>query len=489
MTVDTKSETIQELVEECIERGILITPEQLENPQEIRKLILEARALQKNKHTVEIVKNYTKAPRKRSVEDFVKYFNHRYKAISNILKARKELANVASISRLVGKKDRETVSCIGMVIEKKETKSKHIIVSIEDPTGKIDIWLSASKRELQNIAKEIVMDEVIGVVGQVSDGRIFANSVLFPDVPLTKELKKGVKDCYAVFVGDVEIGSKLFMKNEFEKFIMWLSGKLGNDDQREIAKKVGYVIFVGDLVHGVGVYPGQQEDTDIHDIKEQYKSFSRFVKMIPEHIQVIMTTGNHDAGRLQEPQLPIYPDFAEDLYAMPNVNILSNPCLFTIAKTDDHPGFDILLYHGYSLPYYADHIQWIREQGGQKLAHEIMKIYLKKRHLAPTHGCNTYVPDPDEDPMVIDRVPDILVTGHIHRIAYGNYNGVTVINAGCWTDTSDDQIKRGLEPQPAKLPMINLRTREIRIMNFKQEKKVEEKTEEQQEKEKTEASA
>jgi DNA polymerase II small subunit len=180
----------------------------------------------------------------------------------------------------------------------------------------------------------------------------------------------------------------------------------------------------------------------------------------------VLTTGNHDAGRLQEPQLPIYKDFAEELYKMPNVTIMSNPCFFTIEQTPLHPGFDILLYHGYSLIYYANNIQSVRDAGGQKATEKIMELLLKKRHLSPTHGCNTYVPDPEEDPMVIDRVPDFLVTGHVHRISYANYRGVTVMNVGCWSEVSQEQEKRGLEPQPAKLPIVNLRTRELRIMNF-----------------------
>lgn len=41
-----------------------------------------------------------------------------------------------------------------------------------------------------------------------------------------------------------------------------------------------------------------------------------------------------------------------------------------------------------------------------------------------------------------------------------------MINASCWSEVSEEQEKRGLEPQPARLPVVNLRTREIRVMNF-----------------------
>ena len=241
---------------------------------------------------------------------------------------------------------------------------------------------------------------------------------------------------------------------------------MGTPEQRKISERVAYVIFTGDLVEGVGIYPEQDLDLNIIDIRSQYAEFARYVKMIPSHLQVVLISGNHDAGRLQEPQGPIYKDFAQDLYDMPNVHILSNPCSFTIDESPSSPGFDVLLYHGYSLIYYANNVPAIREAGGQKATDAIMKLLLRKRHLAPTHGCNTYVPDPQEDPLVIDKVPDFFVTGHVHRVSFGNYRGVTMINASCWSEVSEEQEKRGLEPQPARLPVVNLRTREIRVMNF-----------------------
>jgi DNA polymerase II small subunit len=415
---------------------------------------------------VQPYKNYTKPAKKREYNDFVKYFNKRFQAISGILKSRKELQNIVSIARLQGRKERENIAFIGIVYDKQETKNKHIVLTMEDPTGTIEVWLSNNKRELMEISKEIVLDEVIGIVGQTAGNRIFATQIIFPDVPLSKELKKGPEDTHAVFVGDVHVGSKLFLKDEFEKFLLWLSGDFGTPEQRTIAKKVEYVIFTGDLIEGVGIYPEQDLDLNIIDVKEQYQAFARYVKMIPPHMQIVLIAGNHDAGRLQEPQLPLYKDFTQDLYDLPNVTILSNPAGFTIAKKPTHPGFDILLYHGYSLIYYANTVQTIRDAGGQKATEKIMKLLLQKRHLAPTHGCNTYVPDAEEDPLVIDRVPDFFITGHVHRVSYANYRGVTVMNASCWSEVSEEQEKRGLEPQPARLPIVNLRTRELRIMNF-----------------------
>ena len=209
-------------------------------------------------------------------------------------------------------------------------------------------------------------------------------------------------------------------------------GRLGSEEQRAIAAKVKYVVVIGDLVEGVGVYPGQEEDLVIKDIKEQYAEFTRLIRQIPSRIQILIIPGNHDAGRIAEPQPPIYRDFATELYAMENVTMLSSPSLINIAAKQGFLGFDLLLYHGYSLIYYADNVPSIRERGGQKRAELIMKFLLQRRHLAPTHGSNLYMPDPEEDPLTIDRVPDLFITGHIHRVATATYRGVTLINASAW---------------------------------------------------------
>ena len=138
-------------------------------------------------HPIKILKNYTKPPKKYVYDDFVKYFNKRYQAISGILRQRKELENVTSINRIIGKRERESTAIIGIVSEKKEAKTKHTILTVEDPTGKIEVWLSANNREMTEVAREIVLDEVIGIIGQAAGDRMFANSIVFPDIPPTHE--------------------------------------------------------------------------------------------------------------------------------------------------------------------------------------------------------------------------------------------------------------------------------------------------------------
>ncbi len=417
---------------------------------------------------IRILRNYTKKSRKRRYEDFVAYFNQRFKALSGMLRKRSELQGATAIARLKGRGQNEHAALIAMIKEKSITKNKNVMLTLEDQTGEFKALITQKKKELYAKGRDLVLDEVIGVTGNLGDGILFINELYTPDVPITHELKKGPNEEYLVIIGDPQVGGKEFLVKDFTKMLAWLRGELGSDEQRAVAKKVKYVIVIGDLVEGVGVYPGQEKDLVIKDIKEQYEAFTELIRQIPTHIEILCIPGNHDAGRIAEPQPPIYKDFAAALYALPNVTMLSSPSWVTIGTDPEKGfgGFTLLLYHGYSLIYYADNVPSIRERGGQKRAELIMKFLLQRRHLAPTHKSNLYIPDPDEDPLVIDQLPDLFITGHIHRISAAVYRGVSLINASAWCDITDDQEKRGLEPQPARLSVVNLQTRDVKVINF-----------------------
>ena len=149
-----------------------------------------------------------------------------------------------------------------------------------------------------------------------------------------------------------------------------------------------------------------------------------------------------------------------------NIIQVSNPAFINFAKTKDFPGFNLLLYHGGSIPFYSENIPSVRKAGGQRAAHLTMKYLLQRRHLAPSHGSTLYIPDPEKDFLFIDTIPDFFITGHIHRANIASYRNITMISASCWTGTTEDMEKRGLEAQPARLPIINLKTRQLKVINF-----------------------
>ncbi|MDP2750903.1 MAG: metallophosphoesterase, partial [Nanoarchaeota archaeon] len=346
------------------------------------------------------------------------------------------------------------------------TKNNNIILTLEDSTAEIKVLVSKSKPDNYEMAKNIVFDEVIGIVGMNGDNIVFANKVILPDVPLNKELKKLDEEVYVVFLSDIHVGSNNFLPEQFNKFLNWINGNFGSEQQRHIASKVKYVFVIGDLVDGVGIYPGQEKELVINEINEQYNECARLLSKIPTNIRIIICPGNHDAMRISEPQLPLYKDFASAIWRMPNTIMVSNPALVNIAAKENFSGFDVLMYHGYSFDYYVAHVDSIRQQGGYDRADLIMKFLLQKRHLAPTHRSTLYIADTKKDPLVISQIPDFFVTGHIHKSSVSEYRNITLICGSCWQSKTSFQEKVGHNPEPARVPVVNLQSREIKVLRF-----------------------
>ncbi len=416
--------------------------------------------------TPTILISFENKPKKYAVKDFAQFFISRYRFLEKILRNRRELQNTTSIHRLLGKKEREAVSVIGLVVEISETRNGNLILTIEDPTGLIKILISKNKPDLFVLGKDLVVDEVIGISGMLGENIIFADSITWPDVPSSNIMKKGPVEEYVIFLSDIHVGSKLFMKDEFNKFIKWLKGEVGNESQRSIANKVKYIIIAGDLVDGVGIYPNQQDELEIDDITEQYAEFSRLISQVPSDKHIIICPGNHDAVHLAEPQPAFFQEFSQDLFTIPNVQLVTNPSYVNIGKTEDFEGFTILLYHGYSFDYYVANVESIRMGGGYHRSDLIMKFLLKRRHMAPSFKSTPYYPSHTEDPLLITKIPDFFITGHIHYSSVANYKGITTISGSCWQAKTTFQEKLGHEPEPCRVPIVNLQTREIKVLRF-----------------------
>ncbi|MCD4694561.1 metallophosphoesterase [bacterium] len=413
-----------------------------------------------------IVKNYLDVSKKREIQDFVKYFKLRYNFLKDLLINRPELNNILSINRIKNKDVQENVSLIGLVYDKRITKNGNILLSVEDLSGTIPVVISKNNRKLFEIANDLVLDEVVGICGTNGKNIMFTKNILYPDISLNNEFKKLDRDEYIVFTSDMHLGSKMFLEKEFLNFIDWLNGNYGDEKQKEIAKKVKFVFISGDLVEGVGIYPGQEEDLLIKDVYKQYEILGDHFGKIRKDINLIMIGGNHDALRLAEPQPILDKKIGKPLYDLENVTMVSNPSTINIFSSKNFPGFNILMYHGFSFPYLADNVDSIVKSGRLDRADLIMKQLLQKRHLAPTHESTQYIPDTREDFLVIDKIPDFFVSGHIHKTTSMNYRGVTLLGAGCWTKQTKDQEKRGIVPDPGKVFVVNLRTREFKILNF-----------------------
>ncbi|MBS3132480.1 DNA-directed DNA polymerase II small subunit [Candidatus Woesearchaeota archaeon] len=415
---------------------------------------------------VKVLFSYGKDSGKRSAEDFSQHFLNRYYTIEKILRNRQELKNALSISRILGKKDKENVAAIGFVAEKQTTKNGNVMLSLEDPTGSIKAVVSKSKPELFNFARSLVLDDMVGVSGVNGQKIIFTNSIFLPDIPITHEAKKSGAEEYTIFLSDLHVGSMNFLEDDFNRFLKWINQEIGSEEQRRTASLVRYIFIIGDLVDGCGIYPEQDKELLIKDLNDQYKECARLLGKIPKHIPLIICPGNHDAMRVAEPQLKLYEDFCGPLYELPNAVMVSNPAIINIGSTENFPGFNVLMYHGYSFDHYAAEVDSIRNGGGYDRADLIMKFLLQRRHLAPTHASTLYIPDTDKDHLVIEQIPDFFVSGHIHKATCSNYKNVTMICSSCWQSKTAFQEKVGHNPEPSRAPIVNLQTREVKMLKF-----------------------
>ena len=407
------------------------------------------------------VKDYLISTKKITVQDFVRVYRSRFNFLKGLLMER-GLQNLTSINKISSQK--RNVSVIGLIFDKRVTKNKNVLLDIEDSTGHIAVLIRHDKSELFEKTKSLLLDEVVAVSGVGNDEIIFANDLVTVDI--AKEMKYAQEESYAAFISDMHVGSLKFLQDNFLRFIDWLNGEIGSKKQREIAKRVRYLFILGDNVDGVGVYPKQDLELLIKDVKEQYHLLAELLSKIRKDVIILMCPGGkHDAVRHIEPQPKISEEMAPDLYKIDNLILTTNPCEVKIASTKTFSGFNVLMYHGDSYDYFMDSVESLRMNNAKQKPDMIMHLLLKKRHLAPSHTSTTYFPG-DQDMLTIEKVPDILVSGHIHKSAVSYYNGILTISCSCWQSKTGYQEKFGHEPDPCKVPLLNLKTGKINILDF-----------------------
>jgi len=400
--------------------------------------------------------------RRIEVKDFVTHFKNRYNFFKDILKERKELNNLVSINKIGNNR---SFSIIGMVSNKRITKNKNMILEIEDPTGRINALVGADKEDIFKKAKEIILDDVVGLRCSGNGEILFINDIFLPESYLL-EKRKCEEEVYVLFLSDIHLGSTLFLNKNFERFIDWLNCIGVDDKTREKIQKIKYIFITGDNVDGVGVYPSQESFLAIKDMKDQYKKLYEYFKKIPENITLIMCPGQHDAVRVPEPQPPVDEEFAPELTKMNNLLLVSNPSLIEIESGENKTGFKVLIYHGASMHTWIDELEELRAGQCNLNPSKVVKHILKHRHLSPMHSGNVYVPSEKEDMLIIKEIPDVIATGDMHRTDIDISNNILIICGSCWQSITPFEEKVGNSPDPCKVPMLNLKTREIKILDF-----------------------
>src|SRR5713101_5265852 len=385
-------------------------------------------------------------------DDFLHYFRNRFEKMSELFKQRLDTRPSGNISdALSGGRGR----FISMIVDKRE-KNERITLTVDDYEDEAVVLVDSHNQALYQTARGIMRDQVIFLETHKSSGRfLIADKIVLPEIPDHKPAR-AQEEIYAALISDVHIGSKVFLEQAFRRVLTWLQGQGTTPAERHIADRVKYVLICGDLVEGIGVYPRQEFDLAIKDIYEQYRTAAKYVAEIPEHMEVVLIPGNHDAVRQALPQPAISKEFAGPVYDSRKIITLGDP-----AEVRLH-GVHFLLYHGTSL---MDIVSSVPGLDYQRPV-EIMEYQLRIRHLAPEYGKMTPIGPEQEDWLVMGRVPDVFQSGHIHVSGSGAYRGTCIVNSGAWQGQTEYQKRMGLEPKPGVLPVVNLQTLQVQMLNF-----------------------
>lgn len=392
-----------------------------------------------------------------TTEDFVNYFKNRLSKLRSLIEKRESAAGLVSrLDNIAAYLDGREVKVLGIVTSKLLSKKGNIVLNIEDEYAQAKImfmsWQGDKYKELFTAANAIISDEVVAVRGKMFKGYVIVDEVIIPDVPMM-QTPSCEEDIAIAFLSDMHVGSKLFMEERFSYMIEWLNGGTGTQN-KELAEKVKYIVIAGDVADGVGVYPNQERELIIPDIYNQYNAFFKFIEAIPDYIHVFVAPGNHDAVRLAEPQPRLGDEIIKD-FVKDNVHFVENPSYVTLH------GASVLAYHGASLDPLIAAIPGMSYSNPEKAMIEI----LKRRHLSPIYGGNEIVPSA-EDTLVIDKVPNILHMGHVHKNGIANYHGVNIINSGTWQARTTYQVSLGHMPTPCIMPVYEMKKGSFTTINF-----------------------
>lgn len=399
------------------------------------------------------------------VDGFASLFKSRYYNTMNILSHRPESKRIISISQLKERKivkdtsdnlnsknnkNNDSTFIAGLIMSRKINRN-YIQIVVDDMTGILNLMVNDD--ELMKQTSMLALDQMVMVeVEKTIQQKYIVKKINSPDIP-DHIPNRSKTDSYVVLISDLHVGSKHFLSEKFHDFLSWLSQ---TDD--EIVNKIKYICIGGDVIDGIGIFPNQDKELVDLNIIDQVKHATDLISRIPSHIKIFVIPGNHDPGRRALPQPPIPYRYSKRIYSLPNVLMLGNPSMLSL------DGVKILMYHGQSL----DDIIATTPGCSYAKPAEAMKILLKARHLSPTFGQRTPLAPEKEDKLVINEVPDILHSGHVHIADVQSYKGTLIVNSGTWQGQTKFQQTMGIDPTPAIAILVNLSTLQPFKIDFNQ---------------------
>lgn len=398
-----------------------------------------------------------------SYEDFMELFKDRFYSFKKLMRKRENISaanNIANILRLnqVGE-----VKVIGLIISIKTTSSDNKMIQIEDLTGRINLLVKndSINYELFQKTNYLVNDIMIYVEGFYRPGEnnrpgiIFVRNLTEIDIPVSFNPAYSDTPLSIALISDLHIGSKKFIPKLWKRFIKFLNGEFGNQKTRDFAGKIKYIMIAGDLIDGIGIYPNQKENLEISDIYKQYEKAAELLREIPSYIKIFYSPGSHEPVHKALPQPAVPKKYINGLFDL-GVICVGDPVLI---QTE---GVKTLSFHGDSLIDLNMSIPGLSHEQPTKSMKEILRF----RHLAPSYGGKNLIAPMRKDWLVIDTIPDIFHTGHIHISGFGNYRNILLVNSGCFQNKTKYMESFGINPTPGRIGIVELDKRKITEINL-----------------------
>lgn len=241
----------QEIVKTFISKGFQLGPDTLNyfsnNPDKIPIFLTKATLLQqrpkivtksvvenilgKQLANVRIMRKFEERKTPLTIEDAIQYFYDRYEKLRKILSLRIDLVNLISINKI--SPSMKKFSLIGMV---KEKDAELKTAELEDTSGTAIINFP---QEMKDEYKMIVEDEVIGAVCTFKDNEIVVERIFWPDIPLTRQIKRSEEEIECLILSGLDFKSEKFNKHSYEKFLSFL--------EKKSTKKVALIVLGQDL--------------------------------------------------------------------------------------------------------------------------------------------------------------------------------------------------------------------------------------------------
>ena len=397
-------------------------------------------------------------------DEFYELTLDKFNRLRKLIRRRPEVNSATNINNIFRLSNSAEISTIGFVNKIHLTKKGNYLFTLEDLTGTISVLIQNNSDNLDyiKIIERTINDQMLFVKGTFNPGDkgrrgiIFAKYISKIDIPTDFRPNTSPDPLSIALISDIHVGSKEFEEGLFKKFLNFLNGKSNNKHLRDIAGKIKYLVINGDLVDGIGIYPNQQKDLIITDIYKQFIKASDLLSEIPDYIKIFYVSGNHEPVRNALPLPAVPKKYCEDLINL-GIKCLGNPSLI---KTHN---VNTLIYHGESM---HDMNMLIHDLDINDPI-ETMKEFLICRHLAPTFGEKTQLAPINKDLLLLDKIPDIFHTGHVHINGTGKYRNVTLINSGCFQTQTDYMRSFGIIPTPGIVPIVELDTLNFFTLDFK----------------------